>query len=119
MRLLADENVDRPVVLRLRDEGHEVVYVVELAPSVPDAELLRHFGSEPGLLLTADKDFAETVFRQGRVTTGIVLIRLSGLSPAHKAAIVAAALREHAEELRGSFVVITPGGVRIRKPLAG
>jgi hypothetical protein len=58
------------------------------------------------------------MFRQRRVAQGVILIRLSGLSPDLKAALVASALREHATELPGSFAAITPGGVRIRKPAA-
>lgn len=42
MNLVADEGVDRPVVERLRRDGHEVVYVAELSPSVADEEVLRH-----------------------------------------------------------------------------
>lgn len=34
MNLLADEGVDRAIVDRLRQEGHDVVYVAELSPSL-------------------------------------------------------------------------------------
>ncbi len=36
MNLLADESVDGPIVERLRQDGHAVVYVAELSPSVAD-----------------------------------------------------------------------------------
>jgi predicted nuclease of predicted toxin-antitoxin system len=118
LKLLADENVDRPIVARLRVEGHTVLYVLELAPSIPDPEVVSLAARESALLLTADKDFGELMFRQRRVAQGVVLIRLSGISPNLKAALVASALREHATELPGNFAVITPGGVRIRKSAA-
>jgi hypothetical protein len=35
VNLLADEGVDRAVVERLREDGHDVLYVAELAPSIP------------------------------------------------------------------------------------
>lgn len=41
MNLVADEGVDRLVVERLRRDGHYVIYVAELAPSVADDEVLR------------------------------------------------------------------------------
>ena len=41
MNLVADEGVDRAVVERLRQDGHEVIYVAELSPSVSDEEVLR------------------------------------------------------------------------------
>jgi len=70
---------------------------------------------EAALLLTADRDFGELVFRQNRLTTGIILIRLAGLSPTRKAAIVATAIQDHTEELLRAFAVITAGSVRIRR----
>ena len=40
LRFLADENVDKPIVERLREEGHEVLYVPESRPAVSDDEVL-------------------------------------------------------------------------------
>lgn len=70
---------------------------------------------ESDLLLTADKDFGELVFRQGRLACGILLIRLAGLSPAGKAEIVASAVSQHSRELPGAFAVLTPRSFRIRR----
>lgn len=115
MNLLADESVDRPVVERLRQEGHDVVYVAELAPSITDGEVLQQANERGALLLTADKDFGELVFRQGRVHAGVVLVRLAGLSAAGKADTVARVFQDRAAELVGAFSVISPGIVRIRR----
>jgi predicted nuclease of predicted toxin-antitoxin system len=115
MKFLADENVDKPVVERLRDGGHAVLYVVEMEPSISDDEAILRANQEMALLLTADNDFGELVFRQRRIVYGVVLIRLAGLSPQRKAAVVAIAIQEHADELAQNFTVITPGTVRIRK----
>lgn len=114
MKLLADESVDRPVVDRLRQEGHDVVYIAEVSPSVTDDEVLQQANNFGALLLTADKDFGELVFRQGRLHTGVALLRLAGLSPSVKALIVAQAFQEHAHELPGAFSVVLPSSVRIR-----
>lgn len=67
------------------------------------------------VLLTADKDFGELVFRQGRLTSGILLVRLAGLTPARKAEVVASAVNQHRPELPGAFAVLTPGSFRIRR----
>jgi Domain of unknown function (DUF5615) len=40
MNFLADESVDQPVVERLRADGHDVLAVAELAPSIPDEAVL-------------------------------------------------------------------------------
>ena len=115
MNLLADESVDRPVVDRLRQEGHAVVYVAELSPSISDDQVLQEANKLSSLLLTADKDFGELVFRQGRVHTGVVLLRLAGLPAAAKADVVARVFQDHATELPGGFSVVSPGAVRIRQ----
>jgi predicted nuclease of predicted toxin-antitoxin system len=114
MNFLADESVDRPVVDRLREDGHDVLSVAEMEPSLADETVLAMANQRDALLLTADKDFGELVFRQRRVSMGIVLIRLAGLSPATKVMAVSTAICEHASELRHAFTVISPGMVRIR-----
>lgn len=115
MNFLADEGVDRQIVERLRHGGHLVRYVAEMKPGIPDNDVLDMANREECLLLTADKDFGELVFRQRRVALGVVLVRLAGLSPIRKAGIVASAVSKHSTELPGAFAVITPGAVRIRR----
>ena len=114
MKILADEGVDRPVVERLRQSSHQVWYVAEMESGIPDNVVLDLANREGAVLLTADKDFGELVFRQGRMTGGVILVRLAGISPARKAEIVASALAAHGDEMEEAFTVITPGAVRIR-----
>jgi hypothetical protein len=40
VKIVADEGVDAPIVARLRAEGHEVLYVAELAPGLRDQEVV-------------------------------------------------------------------------------
>jgi len=115
VNLVADEGVDRPVVERLRQDGHDVVYVAELSPSIADEEVLQQANALGAILLTADKDFGELVFRQGLVHPGVVLIRLAGLANATKAEILAEVFRGRTAELFGAFSVVSPGQVRIRR----
>jgi len=114
LNFLADENVDRQIADRLRSTGHNVEYVAEKDAGISDDEVLEMANKKNTLLLTADKDFGELVFRQRRVTSGVVLIRLAGLSSTRKAEIVVSAVKKHGTELMHSFSVITPGAVRIR-----
>ena len=41
MNFVSDESVDRQIVERLRDDGHFVWYVAEMAPSISDDEVLK------------------------------------------------------------------------------
>ena len=115
MKLLADESVDYPIVGRLRNDGHEVSYVAEVDPGITDDVVLGLSGETSTLLITADKDFGELVFRQGRTYRGVALLRLAGLSNERKAEIVSAAIRDHGLEMEGTFSVIEPTSLRIRK----
>jgi predicted nuclease of predicted toxin-antitoxin system len=114
MNVVADEGVDRQIVEQLRQAGHDVLYVAELAPSISDDEVLQQANARQAALLTADKDFGELVFRLNRVAAGVILVRLEGLLPETKARIVAQAIRDHETELMQAFSVITPGTIRIR-----
>lgn len=70
--------------------------------------------SEESILLTADKDFGELVFRLKKITVGVVLIRLAGLTPERKAKIVVETINKHGTELLNAFSVVTIGAIRIR-----
>ena len=115
MKFLADESVDRQIVDRLRQDNHIVWYVAEMAPGISDDVVLDLANREVALLLTADKDFGELVYRRHRFAPGVVLIRLAGLSPMSKAEVVASAINKYAPELPRAFAVITPGRIRIRR----
>ncbi len=116
MKWVADENIDRQIVAALRADGYHVVYVPESIPRASDEQVLTLASNESALLLTADKDFGELVYRQGRASAGVVLIRLAGVPSCQKASIVTTAVREHADEMKGSFTVITVRAIRIRMP---
>jgi predicted nuclease of predicted toxin-antitoxin system len=92
-----------------------VLYVAELSPSVGDDVVLQQARSGNSLLLTADKDFGELVFRQRLLHSGVILLRLAGLASEKKAEIVSITLKERTDELTGAFSVISPGAVRIRR----
>lgn len=59
MEFWADESVDR-----LREDGHQVWYAAEMEPGLSDEAVLALANREAALLLTADKDFGELVFRE-------------------------------------------------------
>lgn len=114
MKFLADEGVDKQIVDRLRQDGHTVWYVAEMEPGISDDEVLTIANQENAILLTADKDFGELIFRQRRISAGVTLLRLAGLSQESKSEAVASVIKDHADELQQAFAVITPGMVRIR-----
>jgi len=118
VNFVADESVERQTVDRLRQEGHTVWYVAEMDPGISDSAVLDSANQRSALLLTADKNFGELVFRQRRLASGVMLIRLAGLSLTAKAEIVASTISKSAGELPHAFTVISPGAIRIRRQSA-
>ncbi len=114
MNLVADENVDRPIVDALRQAGHRVFYIAEIEAGLPDAAVLELAEEHGAVLVTADKDFGELVFRQRRARHGVVLLRLAGLSNEEKARVVRSVFEAHEQELSEACAVLTPETVRIR-----
>lgn len=115
MKFLADESLDVPIVEELRHVGHEVQYVAEMSPGINDDSVLDLARREDALLLTADRDFGDLVFRQRRVTAGVVLVRLAGLSIPEKTTIVLKAVQAYEDQLPRAFTVISAGAVRVRR----
>jgi predicted nuclease of predicted toxin-antitoxin system len=111
---LADENVPRQIIERLRADGHTVTAVRDTTPQATDDVVLSDSNRMGAVLLTIDKDFGELTFRLGKAGTGIALLRLEGISTAGKAEIVSAAVKTLGERMAGSFVVIAPGRLRLR-----
>ena len=116
MIFLADEGVESQIVERLRQDGHELLYVAEMEPSISDKEVLKRANERNALLICADKDFGELLFHQHLLTVGgVVLLRLEGLSAERKAEIVSKAIENRGAELALAFSVISPGRIRIRQ----
>ncbi len=113
----ADEGVDRQIVERLRLDGHAVSYVAEMSPGITDDVVLMESRVSASVLITADKDFGELVSRRRQASTGVLLIRLWGLGPTMKAAVVSQAIQEHGQEFTGAFAVLSPGNIRIRREI--
>jgi predicted nuclease of predicted toxin-antitoxin system len=90
MRFLADENVPRLVIERLRSAGFAVNSVSETKSGMPDEEVLRIADTEDCILITEDRDFGELVIRQKLAVRGIVMLELDRLSSKAEADAVAA-----------------------------
>jgi predicted nuclease of predicted toxin-antitoxin system len=99
----------------LRSDGHDVVFIAEFDPGIEDEAVLLRSRESNSVLLTADKDFGELVFRQHLLHSGIVLIRLAGLKPETKAELVATAFAQHVDDSNLGFAVLSRRAIRLRK----
>jgi predicted nuclease of predicted toxin-antitoxin system len=115
MKILADENIDYPIVEALRRLGFQVGTILEQQRGISDEIVLKKSVTEKSILLTEDKDFGEHVFRMGSEFSGVILTRLPWNGVAERVRAIAACLELHSENLEDSFTVISPGRVRIRR----
>jgi len=81
MRLLADENIDRPIAAWLREQGHDVVEAATVAPEAADAELIAISRREDRVLMTFDRDIGRLVQSDAAPHPGVVYLRLRGAGP--------------------------------------
>jgi predicted nuclease of predicted toxin-antitoxin system len=114
MNILADENISLTIVEHLRNEGHQVTRVADIARRSPDIEVLAIAMQHKTLLLTEDKDFGKLVIDAGGKTIGVFLIRLKGFTPSEKAKRITEVIKVYGESLLQAFTVITPQIVRVR-----
>jgi predicted nuclease of predicted toxin-antitoxin system len=77
VQILADENIRRALVDALRTQGHDVVWVAEVAPQSADPSVFDLAVQQGRVLLTGDLDFADIVYRQNRRgLKGLILVRI-------------------------------------------
>lgn len=115
MKFLIDESVEKPIVDWLRDQKYDAIYVAESSPGITDEEVIRLANCESRILITNDKDFGELIFRQSRITQGILLIRAINEESSNKLRLVKEVLGKAKNKLEGNFMVVNEVGIRIRK----
>jgi predicted nuclease of predicted toxin-antitoxin system len=114
MYFVADENVPRPVLDRLRTSGYDVVSIQETLAGISDRDVLKVAESQHRVFITADRDFGELSVRHRLGATGVIVLQLERLSHAARADRVAEVVAANVGRLAGHLVVIEPARVRIR-----
>ena len=117
MRLIADEDVDFPIITRLRSAGHTVESILEQWQGALDLEILARAVAEDIPLLTADLDYGDYIFRDHIPAphAGVILYRLGQLlDNSQRADIILNVLSQNADQIAGHFVVVDQNRVRFR-----
>ena len=114
MKFFVDECCDTEIVVSLRKEGHDVLYVLEEEPGLQDEVVLQRAYVERRILLTEDKDFGELVYRLRKPAAGIVLIRIAVKLRQSKWPRLKKLIDNYADRLPGNFVVLNIDKFRFR-----
>jgi predicted nuclease of predicted toxin-antitoxin system len=113
MRLLLDENIPLVVADALSGAGFAVRRVSDFAARAPDDDVLAAASSAAEILVTADTDFGELVWRRAQAFHGVVLIRMHPVS--RNVDRIVRVRVEHRDALAGAFVVVSAQRVRVRR----
>ena len=116
MRLLLDQDVYASTGRFLSALGHDAVRAAELGLSqATDEELLLAAQNQTRVLVTRDRDYGNLVFVKG-IRTGVLYLRVLPTTREAVHSELQRVLDAHSErELRQLFVVVEPGGHRIRR----
>jgi len=115
VNFLADESVDLPIVKFLRENNISIDYILEIKAGITDDQVINLANQKQRILITADKDFGEVIFRHKKISSGVVLFRLAGLSNKDKSVLIHKVILEHKDTFKGNFTVITKNQIRIKK----
>ncbi|MCL0059619.1 DUF5615 family PIN-like protein, partial [Dehalococcoidia bacterium] len=85
LKLLADENVPRPLVHLLRSRDIDTRWVREIERGMSDEAVVSLSADEGRVILTLDKDFGKLVYRQKMKCPGVILIRVRDESARNEA----------------------------------
>ncbi len=113
-RLLANQNFPGPAVRLLRERGLDIVWVQEVMPGAPDAEVLAKACEEGRWLLTYDRDYGELVYSRALPAPPVIIfLRQEPYPPTRPAELILSLLSE-AEDIHGRFVIVSERSIRMR-----
>jgi|SRR3989338_2652358 len=114
LKFLVDESTGKKVAILLKEKGFDISYCGDYSPGALDEEILNKAKIDKRILITNDKDFGEFIFKAGRVSRGVIFLRLKVDKPANRAKLVLELINKFGEKLDKNFVVVSEGRVRIR-----
>jgi predicted nuclease of predicted toxin-antitoxin system len=114
VKFLADECCDAGLVESLRNDGHDVLYIMEEKPGATDEEVLLIAHNNDRILITEDMDFGELVYRFKKPVKGIILIRIEVKERHLKWGRLQKLIDNYPDRLKDCFVVIDTQKFRFR-----
>ncbi len=114
MNILADECCPAYLVEALREDGHNVEYIAETAPSTADSDVLETSLDQQRFLLTEDRDFCELIFLNNRPAYAVVLLRIHPLKRVERINRARDVFRSLPSELVGKMTTVTLTNTRSR-----
>ena len=114
-RFLANENISRTTVEILRENGHDVKWIAESAPSISDELVLLLAAGEQRIIVTFDSDYGELIYRdKNSPPAGVIYLRLRSDKPDLPARLILKYLSISADTFDRTFAVLSENELRVR-----
>lgn len=114
MRFLLDEMMDPRIADEIVAAGHDVAEVRLGFADSADIDVAAMALADERIVITADRDFGDLVFRDGQRMRGIIYMRMAGRPYEERAKRILMAITQFGDRLASSIVVVEPGKFRIR-----
>lgn len=116
--IIADEGLNGNIVRELRSEGYHMEWIQEIAPGIPDEQVIQLVKERNQIPLTEDKDFGEWV--HSHRVKGLTVIFLRYKKTDYPTIILflkklPAEILEFQSERENEFITINRNKVRRRK----
>ena len=112
--LLADESVNKNLIIAIRSNGYDVFSVRENMRSEDDIKIAQFSLNPLRIIITEDKDFGEIVYHQNLKVAGVILLRYSPKDYNIIEGKLLNYLATHLHDSIGKFIVINERLTRIR-----
>ena len=110
MKFLVDANLGRKFTNLINKAWYDAVFINDLLAKTSDEEVLTLAERENRIIITNDKDFGELIFKLGKSSAGIILLRTSITDPEKRFEMVKNAL----DKAECKFIVVKEGQIRMR-----
>ena len=117
-KFIAYREVEAELISAMRNNAHEVFYVTELDHDTSEDSICQKANTENYIILTGDKAFAQTLYDDNKIQSGIMLVDVHEDNLVAKAKVVLDAIDEHSAHLSGHYTTITKQKVK-QKGIAG
>lgn len=115
MLLLADENIPLQSVHLIRNNGYNIISIMENSPGITDNEVLMRANKEKRILLTFDRDYGEIIYKKkSPLPAGLIYFRFVPVTPEHTAKIFFSLVEVSNIILQGKFTIVEKNKVRQR-----
>ena len=118
MKIFANENLFEPIIHYLKSRGHDVLSIRDAGLSgISDDEVYQRACRDNSVIVTMDKDFSRMFRFQPEKCGGIIVLKVYKRTVDETLSIFKLFYESIKEkDVHKNLVIISPMGVRIRKP---